>query len=130
MKSYRVKYTLEKVVVVEANNPQEAVDKAADLEDFNYDFFRDGFLAEEMQEKTTSTIIYIEGQGVTQFNRRVSEGIPKEEREFDNIESLEFLHDSEDCIELRLISFNMNPLEIMQMGEKICQQRLLSNKIY
>lgn len=127
MKTYRVKYTLEKVVVVDAKNPQDAVNKAATLEDFNYEFYNDYFLAEEMQEKSISTALYIKGKGITEYSRKVVPDIPNEDRSFDNVHSIEYLQETPQYLQIRIATFNLKPVEIINMIEQICENKLRIN---
>lgn len=124
MAFYRVKYILEEVVNIEANNPEEAAQKATLVQDFDYNFFRDEYVVEELQDKSITTVMYIKGQGTTHFDKKVVKDLPDENKEFHNVESLEFLQLEKDFIELRLTSFNLSIIEILDLAERICQNKL------
>ena len=124
MKQYRVKYTLEKVVEVLANNPQEAVEKAADLEDFNYEFYNDSFEARELENKTITQAIYSREYGLTSLTKKVVKDLPKEDRAFERVEEIKILQSEEDYIEVRLYTYDMNSLEILGFIEQLCRNKL------
>lgn len=127
MKQYRVKYTLEKVVEVLANNPQEAVEKAADLEDFNYEFYRDGFDARELQDKTITQAIYSKEHGLMSLTKKVVKDLPKEDRAFDKVEEIRILQSEEDYVEVRLYTYSLSSLEIISFIEQLCNNKLSVN---
>ena len=124
---YRVKYTLTKVVDVIALSEKEAIKIATDLEDFNYDFFGDEFLAEAKQEKTIATAMVFKNSGLHNYSKKIILDVPDKDQAFKDVEKLDFLQDTENFIEMRISSYTLKDGELIKLILDICKQKFSVN---